>query len=240
MGLKLFRRKKYIYGILLSHICTCHYSVHKSYYQYFLLGYNKYSLCCIIIKGIYSSSRNRQIFVQCTWILYRVKHEQSKIAWIALWLITLTHKYTHTLSFYSKFNNWNGRAKVRKNHRYQIWETWLSHGGMYIKEEMRVKKRECGWIHLSLTYLTFACIILMILALISLRHPPLCLKLCVIKGMRTTELCITNRISQNVFRSDQTLRKNEKRGLWMRYCFDTFLRTKTPRKMLPRSFWKAE
>ena len=79
----------------------------------------------------------------------------------------------------------------------------------------------------------------MILALISLRHPPLCLKLCVIKGMRTNELCITNRISQNVFRSDQTLRKNEERGIWMRYCFDTFLRTKTPRKMLPRSFLKS-
>lgn len=110
---------------------------------------------------------------------------------------------------------------------------------MFKEEEMRVKKRECGWIHLSLTYLTFACIILMILALISLRHPPLCLKLCVIKGMRTNELCITNRISQNVFRSDQTLRKNEERGIWMRYCFDTFLRTKTPRKMLPRSFLKS-
>ena len=84
MMFQLFRRKKCIYGIfVISYVRTYHYSVYKSYYQYFLLD----TICILsrIIKGIYSSSRNRQIFVSAH-ELCRFKLEQQ--GWIVTDYVT--------------------------------------------------------------------------------------------------------------------------------------------------------
>ena len=221
---------------MLSHICTYH-SVHKSYYQYFLFDTISI-LCCIIIRGKYSSSRNRQIFVSahelCRFVL------ELYVELVAWWLIILPYIHKHTLSFFTQNEQLKWARQTRKNHRYHIWETWLSHGGMWNKRRRCVWRKESGRIYLSLTYLTFACIILMILALISLRHIS-----CVSKAWsKECEVYsnTTNRISENVCRFDQkTAQKRETRivGIRMRYCFDTS--DKTPRKMLPRSAekWSA-
>ena len=68
---------------VISCVRTYHYSVYKSYYQYFLLD----TLCILscIIKGIYSSSRNRQIFVSAH-ALCRFKLEQQ--GWIVTDYVT--------------------------------------------------------------------------------------------------------------------------------------------------------